>query len=106
MKVVSNLTRLQFVRAQRGPGGGIRLNRLPKDIGLQEVIGNTEKFLNTLEPEPVSVNDVLTADARLNIYLHDALKAYLDELGRFTLADVLESSIDSESIIKIGEQAA
>ncbi len=25
MKVVSNLTRLQFVSAQRGPGGGIQL---------------------------------------------------------------------------------
>ena len=48
MKVVSNLTRLQIVAAQRGPGGGIQLNRPPEDIGLDEVIGNTEKHLREI----------------------------------------------------------
>ena len=64
MKVVSNLTRLQFIIAQRGPGGGIKLNRLPQDITLNEVIGNTEKHLQQLQASKPSVTKSLTADTR------------------------------------------
>jgi Rrf2 family nitric oxide-sensitive transcriptional repressor len=93
MKVVSNLTRLQIVVAQRGPGGGIRLNRLPEEISLKEVIGNTEKHLQQLDEHNWSDTKEKTADSRLNGYLQHALHVYLEALGRFTLADVLEPDI-------------
>jgi len=93
MKVVSNLTRLQFVVAQRGPGGGIRLNRLPEEISLKEVIGNTEKNLQHVNTDMLRETNEMTADTRLSGYLQHALKAYLEALGRFTLADVLEAEI-------------
>jgi Rrf2 family nitric oxide-sensitive transcriptional repressor len=93
MKVVSNQTRLQIVVAQRGPGGGIRLNRLPEEISLKEVIGNTEKHLQQVDLHDGSGSNEKTADSRLNGYLQHALLAYLEALGRFTLADVLETGI-------------
>lgn len=93
MKVVSNLTRLQIVVAQRGPGGGIRLNRPPEEISLKEVIGNTEKHLQKLDSDDLPDSDEETADIRLDGYLQHALHAYLEALGRFTLADVLEPGI-------------
>jgi Rrf2 family nitric oxide-sensitive transcriptional repressor len=93
MKVVSNLTRLQIVVAQRGPGGGIRLNRLPEEISLKEVIGNTEKHLQQIDENDLPGTNEKTADTRLNDYLQHALQAYLETLGHFTLADVLEPEI-------------
>jgi len=106
MKVVSNLTRLQFVAAQRGPGGGIRLNRAPEDINLAEIIGNTEKHLQDMDSEHVPAGSESTADGRLNCFLHHALQAYLNELGRFNLADVLEPNSDFAKLLELNGQAA
>jgi len=106
MKVVSNLTRLKFVNAQRGPGGGIRLNHNPKDISLREVIRNTEKHLNPANrPDPESVHGI-EVDTRLEGYLHKALQAYLDTLGGFTLEDVLASQAESVDLLVLEEQVA
>jgi len=103
MKVVSNLTRLQFVVAQRGPGGGIKLNRSPEDIGLNEVISNTEKHLQQTD---VPVQFELTATTRLSSFLQLALNAYLEALGHYTLADVLGAENEVVSLLSLNELAA
>ncbi len=103
MKVVSNLTRLQFVVAQRGPGGGIQLNRSPEEISLREVIRNTEKHL---EQPAASTAGEPTPDTRLSGYLQQALQAYLDALGRFTLADVLEPQAEDSQLLELNDKAA
>ena len=106
MKVVSNLTRLQIVVSQRGPGGGIRLNRLPEEISLKEVIGNTEKHLQQVDTsKPVEINEA-TADTRLSGYLQQALQTYMESLGRFTLADVLDSQAEVDQLLDLNEKAA
>ena len=106
MKVVSNLTRLQIVVAQRGPGGGIQLNRLPADIGLDEIISNTEKHLNQHDCSDHPDTDQMSAETRLSCYLQIAMQAYLSELGRFTLADVLEPSSVPAALLHLNEKAA
>jgi len=103
MKVVSNLTRSQFVVAQRGPGGGIQLNRSPEDIGLNEVIANTEKHLQQNGP---SAQTDKSASARLNDYLQLALNAYLDALGQYTLADVLGTESEALELLRLSDKAA
>jgi len=106
MKVVSNLTRLQFVAAQRGPGGGIQLKRLPEDIGLKEVIGSTEKNLQALNAEYTPAGAEVTADTLLSDFLRHALQAYLNDLGHYTLADVLKAKSNVSPLLEINEQAA
>jgi Rrf2 family nitric oxide-sensitive transcriptional repressor len=103
MKVVSNLTRLKIVVAQRGPGGGIQLNRSPEDIGLNEVIANTEKHLQQTD---VPVQFELTASTRLSSFLQLALNAYLEALGHYTLADVLGAENEAVSFLSLNEIAA
>ena len=103
MKVVSNLTRSKFVIAQRGPGGGIQLNRSPEDISLNEVISNTEKHLQLHD---LSNANGSTADSRLSNYLQQALQAYLEALGHFTLADVLDPQEDATELLGLNEKAA
>ena len=106
MKVVSNLTRLKIVAAQRGPGGGIQLNRSPEDISLDEVIANTEKHLQQHKVSMTSDGSVLTADNRLSSYLHHALQVYLEALGRFTLADVIEPQSETAQLLSLTGKAA
>lgn len=106
MKVVSNLTRLQFVSAQRGPGGGIQLNLSPEEICLKEVIRNTEKHLYKVNGKAPAQQHDATADSRLKNYLHHAMQAYLDTLGGFTLADVLNTGVDGAAAFELGEEAA
>ena len=106
MKVVSNLTRLKVVSAQRGPGGGIQLNRAPEDISLDEIISNTEKHLQKLGTVNTTHSAETTADARLSSFLQHALQAYLNELGRFTLADVLEPNNNISQLLELNGQAA
>lgn len=106
MKVVSNLTRLKFVSAQRGPGGGIKLNRTPEDISLNDIIRNTEKHLHDASSELLDDEQEQTADTRLKSYLHNAMQAYLDALGRFTLEDVLNPQTDAIQMLELSEKAA
>jgi len=106
MKVVSNLTRLKIVSAQRGPGGGIQLNRMPEDISLNDIILNTEKHFHDTDCEtPVDRHDE-TADTRLKSYLKSAMQAYLDTLGRFTLADVLDPQAEAVKTLDMNGKAA
>jgi len=106
MKVVSNLTRLKIVSAQRGPGGGIQLNRTPENITLSDVIRNTENhFPDTDCLIPVDSHDA-TADTRLRSYLQSAMQTYLDAVGRFTLADVLDPQVEAAKILALQEKAA
>lgn len=106
MKVVSNLTRSKFVVAQRGPGGGIQLNRSPAEINLSDVISTTEKHLHQHDAPGSSDAGEFTADTRLSDYLQQALNAYLEELNCFTLADVLKSNNDTAQLPELKEEAA
>lgn len=106
MKVVSNLTRLKLVAAQRGPGGGIQLNCAPEEIKLSEVIKNTEKHLSTKKPIKETETIDLTADTRVHGYLQLAMQAYLETLSRFTLADVLEPQVAEALQMNWEEKAA
>jgi Rrf2 family nitric oxide-sensitive transcriptional repressor len=106
MKVVSNLTRQKFLVAQRGPGGGIQLHRPPAEINLGEVISSTEKHLQLPDAECTTTIGGETAESRLSNILQQALQSYLDELGHFTLADVIEKNIETSHLLEINEQAA
>ncbi|MFC1740897.1 RrF2 family transcriptional regulator, partial [Pseudomonadota bacterium] len=46
MKVVSLLTRMEYLDARRGPGGGIALARPPAEIVIADVVRDMEDDLN------------------------------------------------------------
>jgi Rrf2 family nitric oxide-sensitive transcriptional repressor len=104
MKVVSNLTRMGVVAAQRGPGGGVRLNRAAADIHLAEIVGNTEKCLQDMDVagQPPAAD----TDHKLQACLKLALQAYLSELERFTLADLIEPVDSGTKLADLNEIAA
>ena len=89
MKVVSLLTRMGYLDARRGPGGGIALARSAEDICLGDVIMDMEDDLNMVECFGTDGECVIAPVCELKSVLNQALTAYLDTLRNYTLADLL-----------------
>lgn len=90
MKVVSLLTRMGYVDARRGPGGGIALARPAADIRVADVIRDMEDDLALVECFCAEGNCVIKPVCHLKRVLGEALDAYLQTLDQYTLTDLLE----------------
>lgn len=89
-KVVHSLVRLGLVHSTRGKGGGIRLARQPAEISIAAVVRATEPNFHIVECfEAGSSHCRLTPSCLLKRALHEASQAFLDSLGRYTLADLV-----------------
>jgi len=89
MKVVSLLTRMGYLDARRGPGGGIALARDPGEIVIANVIRDMEDDLNLVECFCLDGHCVIKPMCQLKVALRQALEAYLQTLDRFTLLDLI-----------------
>jgi Rrf2 family nitric oxide-sensitive transcriptional repressor len=90
VKVVQHLVRTGYVASVRGRSGGIRLAKTPEEIGLGDVFRKTEpslKLLPCFEAEHTACPIVTVCD--LNTMFQKALKCFMDELDRQTLADLV-----------------
>jgi Rrf2 family nitric oxide-sensitive transcriptional repressor len=90
MKVVSLLTRMGYLDARRGPGGGIALARPPGEIILADVVRDMEDDLNLVECFCEDGTCVIKPMCKLKSALSHALAAYLDTLERYTLLDLIK----------------
>jgi Rrf2 family nitric oxide-sensitive transcriptional repressor len=85
MKVVSLLGSKGYLLSQRGPGGGVRLKLMPKQVGLADVIRDTEGNLNLLHKAESPIGH-----ERLSVVFADAMDAFLSSLNQSSLADLIE----------------
>lgn len=106
MKVVSLLTRMGYLKAQRGPGGGIRLAQNPDQINLADVIKDTEEDLVMVECFDEDGHCIITPACRLQQIIGQALKAYLDTLESHTLQDLLQPQRELSNLLDIPERVA
>jgi Rrf2 family nitric oxide-sensitive transcriptional repressor len=106
MKVVSLLTRTGYLKAQRGPGGGIRLARSPDEINLADVITDTEEDLVMVECFDEEGNCVITPVCKLQQVIGEALKAYIRTMKEYTLSDLLDEEEDLSKLLEIPEKVA
>ena len=106
MKVVSLLTRMGYLKAQRGPGGGIRLAMSPEQINLASVIRNTEEDLVMVECFDDEGKCIITPACKLQHIIGNALKAYLATLEAHTLSDLLVPQQDLSTLLEIPEKVA
>lgn len=87
-KIVHQLGKEGFIITQRGKGGGFRLARSPAEIGLGDVVRKLEANLqpvDCLQPSPC----VLLPSCQLKRVLADAIGAFMAELDRYVLADMV-----------------
>ena len=89
MKVVNLLTRKGLVTAQRGPSGGLTLARPASEIRLGDVVRKTEDDLGLVECFRPDNTCRLTPSCVLAPALGRALQAFLAELDKQTIADLV-----------------
>ena len=106
MKVVSMLTRMGYLNARRGPGGGIALARPASEICLADVIIDMEDDLNMVECFCDDVNCAIMAACELKYVLTKALNSYLDTLRSYTLADLIKPKQKLQGLLNREDQAA
>ncbi|HLF30718.1 MAG TPA: Rrf2 family transcriptional regulator [Xanthomonadales bacterium] len=90
MKVVSNLTRLGYLDARRGPGGGLMLARPAVQIKLADVIRDVEEDMNLVSCFGLEGQCTIKPVCRLRDALREALSAYVHTLESYSLEDLLE----------------
>lgn len=93
MKIVNKLATAGLVQASRGSGGGLRLGRFSREIRLDEVVGLMEATLDPINcDEPVCL---LRGQCRLKAILLESQQRFLENLARYTLADLVGPASDS-----------
>lgn len=88
-KVVHFLSRNGYLETTRGKGGGMRLARMPEQIGLGELIRQTETDFDLVECFSGDSHCRISPACRLNSILQDGLDAMFEVLDQYTVADLL-----------------
>ena len=91
MKVVHQLNKKGYIETIRGKKGGMRLNMKPEDINIGILIRETEQDLSIVECFSGKNECRITPVCGLKSMFGEALKAFLDVLDQYTLADVVQS---------------
>jgi Rrf2 family nitric oxide-sensitive transcriptional repressor len=99
MKVVSLLTRMGYLDARRGPGGGIALARPAEDIIIANVVRDMEDDLNLVECFCKGGTCIIKPVCELKSVLLQALSAYLDTLENYTLSDLLKPEAELSQVL-------
>jgi len=91
VRVVQTLADGGFVHATVGRGGGVTLSLEPKDIRLGQVVRATEASFRLVECHDEATNTCpIVSVCGLKGLLDGALDAFLRELDRHTLADLVK----------------
>jgi Rrf2 family nitric oxide-sensitive transcriptional repressor len=101
VKVVHRLAQLGYIRSVKGKGGGLSLLKDASDINLRDLISALEPNLNLVEcfSDTHSICRIGSI-CKLKGILEKALKAFLDTLGDYTLADMLMKPKVFQSVMK------
>jgi Rrf2 family nitric oxide-sensitive transcriptional repressor len=89
MKITHQLALAGWIETVRGKGGGMRLARAPQQINLGAVVRSMEPDFNLVECMAAANACTLTGRCGLKGVFDGALAAFMQELDRHTLADVL-----------------
>ncbi len=93
MKIVAKLAHSGLVASTRGRGGGIRLQARPEEILIGEVVRIVEPdfaLVSCLENRDTVC--VFLPSCRLKQAMHEAAGAFVRDLNRHTLADILAAT--------------
>lgn len=89
MKVAQKLARTGYVDSVRGQGGGLRLQVAPEDMRLGDIVEAMEPDFGLVECLRPGNECVITPACALPLILQESLRLFVDNLNRYTLADLL-----------------
>lgn len=89
-KVIHKLAKTEYIISTKGRNGGLKLGVDPSEINLGKVLIAAEENLNLVEcmsnPE---LCPLMTSGCNLKKILSKSLQAFIDELSKYTLEDIL-----------------
>jgi Rrf2 family nitric oxide-sensitive transcriptional repressor len=98
VKIINQLSREGFIKAVRGKNGGIKLGRPADEIYIGDVVRAIEPLsLINCSPEFCHI----TPACRLKSILSGAVSAFLAELDKHTLADLLRGNEPLHQILTV-----
>ena len=107
IKVMQTLRDLGLVETVRGRAGGMRLARLPEDIGIGPLVRATEEDFSIAECMQAAGRPcVISPACQLKTMLHEALAAFLSVLDKYTLADIVRNKHLLGPLLGIDARAA
>jgi len=89
MKVVHQLNKKGYIETVRGKKGGMRLQMAPENINIGILVRETEQDLSVVECFSSKNACRITPVCGMKSMFGEALKAFLETLDRYTLADVI-----------------
>ncbi|MFA5487836.1 MAG: Rrf2 family transcriptional regulator [Candidimonas sp.] len=92
MKVTHRLAQDGWLQTIRGKNGGMRLAKPPREIRLGDVVRCTENDMALVECMGAGSLCSLNGRCRLTGIMQHALAAFLEQLDRHTLADILTAA--------------
>ncbi|GEA52861.1 HTH-type transcriptional repressor NsrR [Vibrio inusitatus NBRC 102082] len=99
VKIVNKLGQTGFIETIRGKNGGIRLNKPASEINIGHVIRELEP-LTVINCSPEFCH--ITPACRLKNYLHKAKEAFLAELDKCNLDDLVDDNSDLMILLSKG----
>lgn len=101
MKVTYELGKMKVIETVRGRGGGIRLALSPEEINIGAIVRQTEDDFNLVECfDPERNMCAISPACKLKGVLHKALRAYLEVLDCYTLADLVQNKSMLSELLK------
>jgi Rrf2 family nitric oxide-sensitive transcriptional repressor len=98
IKVVNKLAKLEWVLTTRGRNGGLQLAIAPTSLTLGTIIRQLEGCSQLIDCEKAKCK--LSVGCQVKSFLDNGLKAFYEEMNRYTLADTVKGQTGS-NIIKM-----
>jgi len=88
-KIVHRLGKTEYVTSTKGRNGGLKLGMPPKDINLGKILVITEDSINISECFSSAKHTCSSSKCKLKAILSSAITSFIDEVGKYTLEDIL-----------------
>ena len=106
VKVVHNLSKLGYLETTRGRGGGIALARPASEIGVGEVVRQTENLAIVECLGPGGGSCCISPACGLKRVLAEAKGEFLKTLDRYQLSDICRPRSELRSLLGVQTAAA
>lgn len=100
-KVATMLSDAGVIEAVRGRNGGLRLAMAPSAINIGWLVRQTEPDMSLVECFDHAEACPIAKECRLRKALKDALRAFLQTLDEYTLADFLGNAPQQQRLVQL-----
>ncbi|KGP64259.1 BadM/Rrf2 family transcriptional regulator [Legionella norrlandica] len=102
VKIIHNLSKMGMIKTTRGKHGGILMAVAPETVNLGALIKELEPHFDLVPCfNREKANCCIAPICKLKSVLHEAQRAFMQILERYTLADVLHNPNELASLLKI-----